>query len=82
MRRSIKDLEGRGGTGAASAAPVTSPLTPSVIRLSHQLIKPREFTPLAMLGPAASPQCLARPRVSGKAAGFTGTERTRASDLC
>lgn len=24
---------------------------------SHQLIKPGEFTPLAMLGPAVSPQC-------------------------
>lgn len=36
-------------------APVPSPLTPSVIRLSHQLIKPGEFTPLAMLGPAVSP---------------------------
>lgn len=58
-----------------------SPLTPSVIRLSHQLIKPGEFTPLAMLGPAVSPQCPGRPGVSGKPAGFTGAQQARASDL-
>lgn len=38
------------------AAQAQSPLTPSVIRLSHQLIRPGGFTPLAMFGPAVSPR--------------------------
>ncbi|TNN66642.1 hypothetical protein EYF80_023176 [Liparis tanakae] len=47
-----------------------------------KLIKAREFTPLAMLGPAVSPQCPARPGVSGKAAGFTGmTQATRGAGI-
>lgn len=38
------------------AAQVPSPLTLSVIRLSHQLIRPAGFTPLAMFGAAVSPR--------------------------
>lgn len=60
------------------AAQVPSPLTPSVIRLSHQLIRPGGFTPLAMFGPAVSPPVHTRqPGVSGK----TSEMRTRRGPL-
>lgn len=47
------------------------PLTLPVILLSHQLIKPGDFTPPAMLGPAASQRCPGR---------SADVQRARASD--